>query len=151
MNDFKVKYYLAEFIKIKLGNSRGLVIKAKPLYLLAIIDCINDKTLCNNKIYLEDANIKTKYELEHSLFCNGIKISPFILPFYHLATSSFYSVKWKGKPFIPHPKAHSPSMLYLRENVDFAKLDDDLWMLLQNALERELLRNQLLDFYFNNR
>lgn len=150
MNELKKRYYQAELLKIKRGNARGTLINAKPLYLLAIIEAINIGTLSSNIISYPCKTVEKLYNLMYVVHDPARKVSPFVLPYYHLIGETFYHIKWKGKPFETSPHAHSPSQKYIRSNVDYAYLDADLWNLLQDPAVREEYKKLIIDFYLRS-
>ena len=42
---------------------------------------------------------------------------------------------------------HTPSAKYLREHLQYAKLDDELWELLQDAENREYFKQNIMNRY----
>lgn len=70
----------------------------------------------------------------------------FIRPLFHLSSSPFYHLIWK-QGIEPPSMSHTPSAKYLRENLLYAKLDDELWDLLQEAENREYLKRCIIDRY----
>jgi putative restriction endonuclease len=130
MNQLKKRYYQAELLKIKRGNARGTLINAKPLYLLAIIEAINIGTLSSNIIRYPSQTVEKLYNL-----------------MYVIHEPTFYHIRWKGRQYEKSPHSHSPSRRYLRENVDYAYLDTDLWDLLQDPAVREEYKELIIDFY----
>lgn len=151
INELKIKYYIGEILKTKIGNSHGVFIKAKPILLLAIINCIEKKHLINNEIFLDDAILKNVYYDLFKKLQPEVCPSPYLLPYFHLSSESYYSIFWTGKPFTPHPKAHSPSEKYLRLNSTHSYLDGALWGLLQDEEARSFIKQQLVNFYFKAR
>lgn len=147
MNELKRKYYQTELIRIRRGNSRGVVINAKPLYVISLIECIDRGILSENKIEYPSPEIEKIYlEICEKYECEK-KVSPFILPYFHISTESFYNIQWKGTKFVPSRHAHSPSAKYLKENVSYAYLDEALWDLLQEPSVREQYRELIVNFY----
>ena len=70
-----------------------------------------------------------------------------IMPFFHLNKESFYHIKWKeGKEITSYSR--TPSAKYLRENVEYAKLDDELWHILQDSSNREIIKQAIINKYF---
>lgn len=148
MNPLKERYYLGEIFKTKLGNSHGVIIKAKPIYLLTIIDNISCGFLKENKLYFNDKNLLDRYNYLYNDIMPDMKISPMILPFYHLSSESYYEIKWSGVPFRPSPKGHSPSGRYLTNNYECASLDNGLWDILQDTDSRKRFRNEIFNYFF---
>lgn len=48
---------------------------------------------------------------------------------------------------MPPSNSHTPSAAFLREHLDYAKLDDDLWEILQDPINREYLRQVIIAKY----
>ena len=63
-----------------------------------------------------------------------------------MSSEPFYELVWK-EGTRPPILSHTPSAKYLREHLAYAKLDDDLWALLQEAENREYLRQVIIDQY----
>lgn len=150
MNPLKEKYYLAEIFKTRLGNSHGTIIKAKPVFLLAVLRCIANGHLADNQIELDDTILQDTYRDLYQQLQPGRSVSPFILPYFHLAQESYYNIKWTGKPFVPSPHGHSPSWKYLRANSEFAYLEKGLWDILQERESRDNIYQEVIDYFFRN-
>ena len=147
MNELKRKYYQTELIRIHRGNSRGVFINAKPLYVISLIECIDKGILLENKIEYPAPEIEKVYLETCEKYEPGRKLSPFILPYFHISTESFYDIQWKGTKFVPSRHAHSPSGKYLKENVSYAYLDEALFDLLQYDANRQVLSRVLIETY----
>ena len=61
MNELKRKYYQTELIRIHRGNSRGVFINAKPLYVISLIECIDKGILLENKKEYPATEIEKEY------------------------------------------------------------------------------------------
>ena len=149
MNPLREKYYLGEIFRTRLGNSHGVIVKAKPIFLLSIFDCIKNGHLTENHIELDDSTLQETYrKLYLQLEPNKIN-SPFVLPYYHLGSETYYNIHWKGVPFVPSSHAHSPSCKYMRLNSDYAYLEDGLWGILQETEVLERFRKETEEYFFN--
>lgn len=147
MNELKRKYYQTELIRIHRGNSNGVFKNAKPLYVIALIECIERGIISENKLYYPSPQIEKVYLEVCIKYEPEIKPSPIILPYFHISTESFYNFQWKGVEFVPSRHAHSPSSKYLKENVSYAFLDEALWDLLQEPDVREQYRELIVNFF----
>lgn len=147
MSLLKRKYYLSEIAKLHRGNSYGRFVNAKPFFLLALIEAISDNILKENRIYFPNEELEKIYVNICEEYEPKIKPTPIILPLVHLRTESFYDIKWKGRPFVSSPKAHSPSGKYLRENFDYSFIDPELWNLLQDNSFRIDFRNFVINMF----
>jgi putative restriction endonuclease len=63
------------------------------------------------------------------------------MPFWHLQSDKF----WFLEPPYPNAKNFSPSKKWLIDNIKYARLDDDLWYLLQDEAWRNKLRNFIIE------
>lgn len=66
-----------------------------------------------------------------------------IYALYHLGSSEYYHLVWKTNSR-PPMNTHTPSEKYLRENLMYAKFDDELWGILQDAESREYIRRNII-------
>lgn len=147
MNELKRKYYQNEILKISRGNSHGVFINAKPLYVLSLIYAIQHRVITENIITFPNEGLANVYKTVCKTYEADRNVTPFTLPYFHLSGSSYYHINWKGVPFRPSPKGHSPSGKYLTENVDYAYLDTALWELLQYHEVREEYKQLIIDFF----
>ena len=76
----------------------------------------------------------------------GYEVSFFVRPFFHLSSASFYHLIWKQGVELSK-MASTPSAKYLRENLLYAKLDDELWELLQDAENRNYIKQNIISRY----
>lgn len=127
------------------GSYHGEPINAKPLYIIAIFKGIEDGNILGNKLpfspSLEHLYVYTCKEYEP----NKIP-TPFYKPFFHSKSEPFYFIKWKGGKAIDKA-CRTPSAKYLRENVEYAVLDDQLWDMLQDANIREELKQSIIKYF----
>jgi predicted restriction endonuclease len=72
--------------------------------------------------------------------------STYLKPYFHLGSSDFYHLVWR-EGVKPPMFSKSPSAKYLRENLLYAKLDDELWDLLQDAESRDYLKRSIIKRY----
>ena len=142
--------YTDMILSLVLGNYRGNISLSKPLYLLSLIECVSYGKLCSNKINFDDVYLQqmfiSKYEKVYGE--RTCCLSTFLKPFYHLASSPFYHLIWKCGSESPS-MSYSPSAKYLREHLLYAKLDDELWELLQDAESREYIKDNIIRRYLN--
>jgi len=143
--------YKDSLLKTKRGNNHGVFSNAKPIYIISLIDAIGEGVILGNKIPFECEQLveiytnlfKLEQDNGETLFRANSTLTPYNLPYFHLNSESYYHIKWK-EGVIPPKQAQSPSSKYLKENVDFAYLDDELWNLLQCAEIRADIRASLI-------
>lgn len=145
MPTFTLNLYCDYILSIKRGNGIHGKSKAKPIFILSIIECISLNALTVNQIKWDDTNLNIGYKGLNTKYDKSNK-SSIIVPFYHISSSSFYHLIWKNKDR-PAISGHTPSAKYLRENLLYAKLDDELWVLLQDSYNREYLRTKIIQNY----
>ena len=91
-----------------------------------------------NNVFQLNEWLEKRYETlmrkytRQSIFPNITDISN---PFWHLESDGFWHLHYLGEEL---SKTHTPSKKWLKENVRYASFDDDLWMLLQNQVMRQL-------------
>lgn len=145
--DSDIAIYTDMLLSLQLGNYRGVVSLSKPLYLISIIDSIKNK-LEKNVISLENIAVEQRFKELYKKYQCGFAYSKstFIAPFFHLASSEFYHLIWK-KEVVPPSMSATPSAKYLCEHLQYAKLDDELWELLQDAENRDYFRRKIINRY----
>lgn len=77
----------------------------------------------------------------------NLKPTPMWKPFFYLSSEPFYALVWRENP--PYNLLKHPSAKLLKEYLDYAKLDDELWKLLQDESNRAYLRECIIKNYFN--
>lgn len=135
----KLDFYKDCFHQIRRNICRGRVINAKPCLLIAAIDSVWAGDIRYNQFVYNEELLKRYKEIWHH-YLSGQNVTPMWKPFFYLTSEGFWHLKWKGKEL--HTK--SPSNKFIRDNIEYAYLDEDLWELLQNEKERETLKNQLI-------
>ena len=140
--DYKLDMFRQMLLYMRRGKSNGVHVNAKPIFCLALI--VWAKINNENEIKWGDELLCSLYR---SIFkeMNIIHETPIWKPFYYLSSEPFYSLIWE-KPMVDNVGTIiSPK--FLRENLLYAKLDDDLWELLQNSDNREYLKNAIINHY----
>lgn len=136
--------YKELFFSLKRGNTKGVFSNAKPIFLLSIFDSINFNT--TNEIRWGNKELIYKYSQLNQQY-NILKPTLLWKPFYYLSSEPFYTLVWKETP--PEELLKRPSGKLLKDYLDYAKLDDELWTLLQDADNREYLRNCIINQYLS--
>ena len=127
---------------MNVARAHGQINIAKPIMMLAIIKCIENGGIRANRILYTGSLITTYNELFRQFSNSAITSS--VYPFYYLGSEDFYFIKGK--------KAHTtPSAKFLRENVEYACLDDDLWELMQDPETRYELRDAIIKHFIKPR
>ena len=141
--NYILELYCQLFCCLKRGNVRGVFSNAKPIFLLTLLNTnsiiLSNHLLWNNKEF-ECSYTKLFVKWDPS------KVTPIWKPFYYLSSEPFYNLCWKKTP--PTELLNRPSSRLLKEYLDYAKLDDDLWMLLQDENNRKYLQDCIINHYF---
>ena len=141
--DYTLELYRQMFTSLKRGNSCGSVSNAKPVYLMTLIEII--PALKDNLVRIDNPVLKECYQTNTKLFQRDKK-TQLSVPYFHLRTAPFYEILWRdGK--LP---AATPSAKFLKEHTLGARLDDDLWNLLQEPANREYLRGCIIKQYLTD-
>lgn len=136
-------HYTKRILNIRQAKIRGEVIVAKPVLLLSIIDGIEANVFMGNEFILTEwleeqyVALMQKYT-ENSQFDKPTDISN---PFWHLQSDGFWHLKYLEEP----QYGVTPSKRWLKENVSYAYLDEDLWLLLQNKEWRMKMRDYIIE------
>jgi len=144
-----LEHYTKRIDTIKQARIKGELIMAKPILLLAIIDCIDEKQICQNSIHIDEALEQKYYALMRkyvrgSQFDKPTKIE---YPFWHMQTDGFWHMSGIKQP---KDMKCSVSRQYLDLQVEFAYFDNDFWMLLTNEATRISLRNYIVETKLTN-
>lgn len=156
MSNSDLLAYKQALLKTHRGNRGGVFSNAKPLFVIAIIDAIKAGLITNNAITIDNKELEAIYkklfvscdENYDGPISSNIKTTPFQMPFFHLNQESYYHIKWKPGTK-PPAQANSPSRKYLKENVQYAYLDEELWNILQDSNNRRLLRDSIVNKFIN--
>lgn len=149
MISYQLQLYAEYFKQLRVGNRYGKPAISKPVMLLCIIDLIALNKLEGNRIYFENKELISRFDACYrSLNHLGNKsiIQFYIRPFYHLSSEPFYDLVWKKEEKLPI-LGHTPTTKYLHENLKYAKLDVELWELLQDKSNREYLKEIIIHSY----
>lgn len=149
MGNVLLSVYTDMILSLHTGSVNGNIAVSKPIYIVAIIDAIRLGALNENKIDLDNEFIRDRFGLLYEqVYENrkGYESSFFVRPYFHLASASFYHLIWRRGIEAPS-MSFSPSAKYLCENLLCAKLDDELWELLQDAESREHIKQNIVRRY----
>lgn len=142
-------YYVNKFAKLRVSRSNG-VAPNKPILLLSIIEMVSQGQVRCNQFPLSAELIATFLKLWSQL--EPVRQPNIGLPFYHLTSDGF----WYFQPnfgfestVIYKAKIVTPGAI--RQAVEYAYLDDELWLLLQNESDRTILTHTLINSWFNER
>lgn len=145
----KVGLLRSEILAMRRGVHRGRTKPHKPLMLLAVIDLLDRREICENRIQFDERLRKRFSQLFAAVRHEGDWCHP-SEPFFHLRSSGF----WFHKP--RRGKEHACSELdtsgggggRILENIDYAFFDPSSYSLLMYSdVRRELSQAILLEFF----
>ncbi|MDE0636443.1 MAG: HNH endonuclease [Candidatus Poribacteria bacterium] len=145
MNEEILRKYINEFRNLRIDRAHGNA-PHQPVLLLTIIEMIEQEQIEINKIP-PSPHLVEKF-LKYWNCVTNRKPNP-ALPFFHLKSRSF----WHHHPNSGYEKAlevvsQIKTFSQLRKMISHASLDEELFTLLIQPLEREILRKTLIDKYF---
>lgn len=139
-NSIQVMTYHDILLSVRRGTYKGTVVNAKPLLLITIIHAIELLQLNDNKIYF----VKSLEDIyKETCIRYNFPITPFFKPFYYLSYENFWHLKWKTEAY----NEQHPSSRFIRENIEYAYLDNTLWDILQDKTMRDYFRKSIEDYY----
>ncbi|HQU83284.1 MAG TPA: HNH endonuclease [Pyrinomonadaceae bacterium] len=139
-------YYLNKIEKLRIGRSHGKPAPHKPILLLALIDLFEEGAITKNEIEPSPQIVESFLKYWHLVSLEKPRI---FLPFFHLKSDKFWHLHAKAgnKKLLAMTKQMN-SMTHLASLVEFASLDEDLFLLLHRADAREAIRQKIIEVYF---
>lgn len=146
--DIAYKTFTSQIKRMAVGSIRRTGIKkiAKAVMLLAVIKGIEDGTVRNNRIEYE--TIAEIYDIVFRQYANVARQDEYThsyYPFYHLQSSGFWNLRFLSPNSIRKPS--TPSAAWLRNNIEYAYLDPQLWAMLQ----RQEYRRRIAEYIVNEK
>lgn len=141
-----IELYRVMMLQIRRSVIRGgIVVNAKPILLLSIIDQVQAGEVINNQFYYTEDFAKA-YKETWEKYQPGVSITPLCKPFYYLTNDEFWHIQWKSKDSFSVPTDKK-----MREGVAYGFLDNALWDLLQDETNRDYYRKVIIDFFLNQK
>lgn len=142
-----LSHYIQCLKKLKIDKAHGIA-PHKPILILSIIQLIENGVIQSNKIYIT-SNLVAVFKSNWSLLVTTKHLPIFALPFYHLKSENFWKLHAKaGYEKTLELKGILRSFNNLNTAVEYAEIDTELFELLKNKENRDILRFVLLDKYF---
>ncbi len=140
---------IKKFSRLRTAKINGVAAPHKPILLLAIITGIEQGEIKENKIRITPALVAAFKNLWHQLVHNTTFTANFALPFYHLKSDGFWHLHTcLGREILLTTSHSIKSFAQLKEVMDYASFNEDLYHLLINPDTREVLKQTLLSAYF---
>lgn len=136
--------YITKLTKLNRGVTQYGKAPHKPVFLLAVIDEIEQGRITENKVFITPELVAT-FKGNFALLVDTPHKADFIQPFHYLQGDKFWFLQAKDGQFI---NTFIRSFNILNEKVDFGFFDADLFALLAQPNERDIIKIVLLDTYF---
>ena len=143
-NPSALKIYLKKFARLRQGVTRYGRAPHKPVLLLSFIELFEKGEITDNLVCISP-ELVALFKETFALLVRTAHTSDFSLPFYHLATEGFWTVRTKAGTAL---SVHIKSINTLNEVVDYGCFACDLYTLLTSTESRNILKTALLDHYF---
>ena len=146
-----LSHYIYKFTKLRVDRSNGKPAPHKPILLLSIIHGIETHQIKENRILITPELVATFKDYWHKLVTDVRFTSNFSLPFYHLKSDGFWYLQtYLGRELVLTRSNSIKSFSQLKQVVEYAYFNNDLFELIQNEHTRQILKRTLLDTYFSN-
>ncbi|KEO71658.1 HNH endonuclease [Anditalea andensis] len=141
--------YLKAFSSLKRGSTKFGMAPHKPVLLMALIEMVEKGIIVDNRIRV-DADLVGAFQDTWELLVPTLHQADFTQPFYYLKNDKAGKEPfWQLVPKRGYSiNAHIKSVNTLQEVLDYGCFADELYDLLQDPMSRELLKQVLLDTYF---
>lgn len=139
-------FYIERFGMLRTAFSKSRPAPHKALLLLSVIDLIEKGIVTSSKIELSDALIKTFKSNAKALFKDDFFKPSIGQPFFFMKSEPFWQLVANDVSDLKL-KSISFSVVNLRKRFRYALIDTDLFVLLKDNSNREVLRDVLLNKY----
>jgi putative restriction endonuclease len=138
-------YYCNCFTQLNVSKTkeRGTA-NHKPILILSVLELITQKSIVKNQIYVSSELIETFKKYWSILVANSTYTDALHYPFIHLRREGFWHLKFKDTYEGDRIKTTNK----LKEKVEYACLDNELFDLLQDAFSRQVLVDSLVSTWF---
>lgn len=143
-------YYCRKFAKLQVSRSKGIA-PHKPILLLSAIELISQGYVRRNQIPLSPELIATFLKLWSQLG-SASHHADIGLPFFHLRSEGFWHHKAKsGFEAVVGSSVKIRTLSAIRESIQYAYFDDELFELLQHPASRRDLVDVLVTAWFSEK
>lgn len=142
-----LSYYEYCFINLVVSRHNGQVAPHKSLLLVSLIDLITDGSITSPIIELRDALVDA-FKRNANTYVSGIEhFKPNIgMPFFYMRSEPF----WELIPKVDCVTPIANTIPSLRRHYFHARIDDELFQLLQNQATAQSLRFTLIETYLSS-
>jgi putative restriction endonuclease len=144
-NQKNLAYYCNCFAKLNVSKTkeRGTA-NHKPILILSVLELITQQSIVKNRIFVSNELIETFKRYWSILVTDSIYTDALHYPFVHLRREGFWHVKFKDTYEGDRIKTTNK----LKEKVEYAYLDNELFALLQDEFSRQVLVDSLVSTWF---
>jgi putative restriction endonuclease len=138
-------YYCNLFANLKVSKTkeRGKA-HHKPILILSVLELITQQSIVENKIFVSNELIEI-FKQYWSIIVTGFSYTDALhYPFVHLQSDGFWNVKFKDT----YESERIKTTNKLREKVEYAYLDNELFALAQDSFNRQILVDSLVSTWF---
>lgn len=141
-----LSYYLNKIEKLRIDRTHGSPAPHKPLLILTLIDQLEEDKFVNNRIEPTPGFVENFLKYWHLVRLESPRI---FLPFFHLKSDKFWHLHaHSGNEKLLGQIRQMNSMSHLASIVEYASLDEELFLLLHSVEAREAIRQKILETYF---
>ncbi|TDE08833.1 HNH endonuclease [Dyadobacter psychrotolerans] len=143
----QLQSYLLAFKKLRIDRSHGPA-PHKPILLLSILQAVQNSLIEQTRIYITPEIVSLFTANWSSLVLSNHQCR-FFLPFFHLSSAPFWKlIPKQGYESLLSLKSGIQSFSALNAAVDYALIDEELFLLMKNPVSNAIFKNLLLDEYF---
>lgn len=145
--------YLENFSNLNTNKQQGKIAPHKAILLLSVIDLVEQGQIQSNKIELTE-KLENQFKLNWGKYVENKDVFQPIIgtPYVHLRGESFWKLiptKGNGDTDLS-ANINSYSTNYLRSQIQYAVIDEELFDLLQDNKNRDKFRNVLISTYIHS-
>lgn len=148
-NQRNLAYYCECFSNLKVyrNQKKGDALN-KPILILSVIDLIAQDVIKDKYIYITDNLIETFKKYWHIIAASIFKGSDFALPFFHLKNDEckFWHLKYSYQ----YDGGRPQTIPKIKDDVEYAYLDDELFSLIQDEISRKELIDALVSTWLSS-
>jgi len=143
----ELQQLISKIKKLKIDKAHGIA-PHKPIMLISLLQYFDNGCLNENKIYITP-ELVALFKSNWSQLVTTKHDCRFALPFYHLTSDGFWQlIPKQGFENILQIKGSMRSFNQLNAAVDYATLQTEVYQLLSQKINRDVLIQVLLDIYF---
>jgi 5-methylcytosine-specific restriction protein B len=145
--------YLEFFSNLNTNKQQGKIAPHKAILLLSIIDLVEQGQIQTNKIELTE-KLENQFNLNWEKYVENQNVFQPIVgtPYVHLRSEPFWKlipIKSNGNKDLSS-NINSYSTNYLKSQIQYAEIDEELFDLFQHNKNRDIFRNVLISTYIHS-